>query len=112
VAALVGLSNLRRSDPSDAAYGAALEDLELHFGLPQPLRAEARWYFGQATPASTPLRRSGDFLRQALTDRSESYWEWLRRTESSPRDGSEHNYQHFSGNPMEARTKPRGGSST
>jgi hypothetical protein len=54
IAAVLGLSGLMQGNPSEEAYQAALEDVELHFGLPRSLQREARWHF-EGTPGSTDV---------------------------------------------------------
>jgi hypothetical protein len=41
IAALLGLSKLTRSDPTDQAYATVLEDLRFHFGFARSLQVEA-----------------------------------------------------------------------
>jgi hypothetical protein len=79
VAAVLGLSRLMRNDPSAEAYPTALEDVQLHFGLPRSLQIETRWHFARMEHSSVSNDDvSGGRLR---TEQNDSYWEWLRRVE-------------------------------
>lgn len=59
VAAVLGLSGLMRSEQSDVAYRAALEDTEMHFGPLRSLRREARWHPDDANEQSYGSDRDG-----------------------------------------------------
>jgi hypothetical protein len=64
IAAVLGRSSLMRGDAFGEAYGAALEDLRAHFGLPRSIQAEARWHFSKAAQSSTPSPWRLDTSRQ------------------------------------------------
>jgi hypothetical protein len=49
IAAVLGLSGLMQGSPSEEAYQAALEHVELHFAVPRSLEREARWHSEGAT---------------------------------------------------------------
>jgi hypothetical protein len=101
VMAVLGLSSLIGSDVSDEAYSTLVQDLQIHFGLPRSLRAEARWHFGNTAHSATPSNLNQDILHHKVPlDQSDSYWEWLRRMASRESSNEGRDYRRYPNNPL------------
>jgi hypothetical protein len=93
VAAVIGLSGLMQGGESEVVYRAALEDVEMHFGLPRSLQVETSWHFERTTGHEDGVR------------------EWLGRIGSNEAGNGIPYWRNFN-KVLEAKTRHTRGSSS